>query len=96
MLPVIRFALAFAAISTASVAAAHGSTGEPVGWTFDPWVIVPLALVLAVFLIGRGRLAHRSANAARSPWLFVGGWSVLTLALVSPLHDAGERRHREA
>jgi putative membrane protein len=91
MLPVIRFALALMAMATASAASAHGSGGEPVRWIFDPWVTAPLALVLVIFLIGRGRLARRSPNAARSPWLFVGGWSVLALALISPLHEAGER-----
>ncbi len=86
----MRSAFALAAVTTASAAAAHGSAG-PVAWTFDPWVTVPLALVLVIFLIGRGRLARRSTSPARPPWLFVGGWSVLTFALVSPLHEAGER-----
>ncbi|MFL6746807.1 MAG: cytochrome c oxidase assembly protein [Sphingomicrobium sp.] len=81
-----------AAVLVASPAAAHGreSHASP-GWTLDPWVTLPLALLLMVFLIGRARLANRSRNAAPPPWLFVGGWAVLTLALVSPLHEGGER-----
>jgi cytochrome c oxidase assembly factor CtaG len=88
---VIRLALAAAAVTTASAASAHGPAGDPVGWTLDPWVIVPLALVLGIFLLGRARLASRSSNPARSPWLFVSGWGVLAFSLVSPLHEAGER-----
>jgi cytochrome c oxidase assembly factor CtaG len=57
----------------------------------DPLVTLPLAVLFAIFLVGRKRLADRSKSAARSPWLFLAGWTVLTLALVSPLHQAGER-----
>jgi cytochrome c oxidase assembly factor CtaG len=60
------------------------------GWTFDPLVTAPLALLLLMFLVGSRRLARRS-TVVRRPWLFLGGWLVLTLALVSPLHEGGER-----
>jgi putative membrane protein len=92
MLPVIRIALALAAMAAASPASAHGGGHDDhVGWTFDPWVTVPLAILLLLFVVGRDRLARRSTVQQRSPWLFLGGWTVLTLALVSPLHAAGER-----
>jgi putative membrane protein len=91
MLWVMRLALFLSAMPIASAATAHGSAGGPVSWTFDPLVIVPAALVLIIFVVGRTRLARRSTKGLRSPWLFLGGWSVLTLALVSPLHEAGER-----
>ncbi len=91
MFPVIRPMLAIAALSTASVASAHaGKHPDRAGWTFDPWVTIPLALFLILFLVGRQRLMRRSAYASRSPWLFLGGWTALTLALVSPLHEGGE------
>ena len=48
--------------------------------TLDPWVPLPLALLLAVFLTGRVRLANRSKTAPRTPWLFLAGLTVLTLA----------------
>jgi cytochrome c oxidase assembly factor CtaG len=86
-----RFAIALGALAAASPAAAHGDHHRPVGWTLDPWVTVPLAVTLLIFLIGRDRLARRSNVPRRSPWLFVGGWAVLALSLVSPLHEAGER-----
>ena len=66
----------------------HGSS---LGWTFDPWVTVPLTILLLLFLVGRQRLAGRSKIDRKRPWLFLGGWLVLTLSLVSPLHEGGER-----
>jgi cytochrome c oxidase assembly factor CtaG len=66
----------------------HGSSPD---WTFDPWVTVPLAILLLLFLVGRQRLAGRSKIDRKRPWLFLGGWLVLALSLVSPLHEGGER-----
>jgi cytochrome c oxidase assembly factor CtaG len=87
-----RTALTIALAAVAAPASAHGGEhGGHTGWTLDPWVILPLAILLLVFLVGRERLARRSAQAARPPWLFLGGWAVLTLSLVSPLHESGER-----
>jgi cytochrome c oxidase assembly factor CtaG len=60
-------------------------------WSFDPAVVVPLAVILILFLVGRARLALRSTHARPGLSLFFAGWTVLTLALVSPLHEAGER-----
>jgi cytochrome c oxidase assembly factor CtaG len=79
-------------------AAAHdtGRThSEPPGWTFDPWITVPLLLTLSVFVFGAIRLSRRSSHGAAAlrirSRLFVAGWLVLAAALVSPLHQAGER-----
>jgi putative membrane protein len=88
----IRPSLALAMLALATAASAHGGEqGAHVGWTFDPWVTVPLAVLLLVFLVGRERLGQRSTKAPPSPWMFLGGWTVLTLSLVSPLHEGGER-----
>lgn len=69
---------------------AHPVPDGPIGWTLDPWLIVPLAIALLVYGAGFVRLRAR-----RSLWrgalTFVAGWLVLTLALISPLHEAGER-----
>jgi putative membrane protein len=92
MLPVSRFVGA-AVLVGSSAALAHGRNehfGAP-GWTFDPWVVVPLGLLLLLFLVGRSRLARRSNVPRPRSWLFVGGWAILTLSLVSPLHEGGER-----
>ena len=88
----IRFS-GLALLAAAGAAAAHGveEHGQGPSWTFEPMVIVPLALLLIVFWIGFRRLSNRSNVARRAPWSFVAGWLVLTLALVSPLHQGGER-----
>ncbi len=88
----IRPLLAIVALAVATAASAHGGEhGEHVGWTFDPWVTVPLAVLLLVFLVGRERLGRRSTKSPPGPWAFLGGWTVLTLSLVSPLHQGGEQ-----
>jgi putative membrane protein len=65
------------------------------GWTLSPWVTAPLALSLAIFALGFVRLRSRSAagrkTVERDGVKFLLGWLVLTGALVSPLHEAGER-----
>ncbi|MGN6155523.1 MAG: cytochrome c oxidase assembly protein [Sphingomicrobium sp.] len=92
MLPVKRLAaLLLLAIPAAAWAHAGHEHGEAPGWEFDPLVVIPLVLALAIFLVGRARLAKRSKVDRRRSWLFVGGWAVLALSLVSPLHQAGER-----
>ena len=80
-------------LGLATPALAHGSerhAGGP-GWTLDPLVTVPLALLPLLFLVGRQRLDKRSKLERKRPWLFLAGWLVLTLSLVSPLHEGGER-----
>jgi len=62
-----------------------------VNWSFEPLVVIPLALALLVFTIGLIRLQRRSNQKRPRVWLFVGGWIALAVALVSPLHQAGER-----
>ena len=92
MLPVKRLILAAGTFAASSSASAHGGEhGASVGWTFDPWVTVPLGLLLVLFLVGRERLARRSAKSRPTSWLFLCGWMVLTLSLISPLHEGGER-----
>lgn len=59
-------------------------------WSFEPAVVIPLALLLLVFLVGRLRLQRRSNVDRPGTSYFVAGWGVLALALVSPLHEAGE------
>ena len=88
MLGVRLFALLPAFV--AAPAFAHGSHDGALGWTLSPLLVGPLALALVIYLVGWARLARRASTAVR-PGLFLGGWTVLTLALVSPLHEAGER-----
>lgn len=64
-------------------------------WTFEPWVILPLLIGAALFAVGFRRLFARSEHGARAlkrrGVLFALGWLVLAAAVVSPLHEAGER-----
>lgn len=79
-----------AAFAAASPVTAHDGTAHAPGWTLDPLILVPLALLLLVYAIGAHRLARRSAVRRRPHLLFLGGWLVLAGALVSPLHEGGE------
>jgi putative membrane protein len=60
------------------------------GWTLDPVLVVPLGLALLIYIVGWLRLARRASAPPRS-FVFLAGWTVLTLSLVSPLHEAGEK-----
>ena len=80
-------------LAVAAPALAHVGHEHPEGpsWSLDPLVTVPLGLMLLLFLVGRRRLARRSSLPRTRAWWFVAGWAVLALALVSPLHEGGER-----
>lgn len=87
----------FALALVCATANAHGNhlhdTGGP-GWTFDAWVTGPLLVSLAWFGIGFARLQARTrerASHARNLYFFLAGWLVLATALVTPLHEGGER-----
>jgi putative membrane protein len=69
----------------------HHHHADALGWTLDPVLLLPLVLTLAIFLTGWWRLSKRAANPHGRPGLFLAGWTVLTLSLVSPLHEAGEQ-----
>lgn len=80
-------------------AAAHGGAADAVGiastWTYDPWVVVPLYTSAALYLIGSRRLwRHAGPGRGVRHWqaaCFWSGWTMLALALMSPLHWLGER-----
>lgn len=74
----------------ATPAFAHGTHSGALGWTLDPLLTIPLAVTLIIYVVGWSRLSKRASTPVR-PGLFLGGWAVFTLALTSPLHEAGER-----
>jgi putative membrane protein len=91
-----RLILAVALALLPATAWAHGGThpveAGPPGWTLDPWLIMPLMGTLLIYCIGFLRLRRRGkATHWRSLFLFAAGWFVLAGALISPLHEAGER-----
>jgi cytochrome c oxidase assembly factor CtaG len=75
---------------------AHVATPEasPLAWTFEPWVVIALAVSLTLYVAGYLRLRARGAQgrAGRTARLlaFVAGWLTLVVALVSPLHALSE------
>jgi len=91
------FLAALGAAAVAAPALAHGGHDHdsPPGWTWDPWITVPLLLAALLFALGWRRLYARSsagrARLRKRASLFAAGWLVLAGALVSPLHQAGER-----
>ena len=99
MRALIRRSVAGACLLALPAAAlAHGGhphPAEPPGWTWDPWITAPLALSALLFGAGWRRLRARSGQGApelrRRAWWFAAGWMLLAGALVSPLHEAGER-----
>ncbi len=56
-------------------------------WEFDPGVVIPL--LLSAFLYAGGTRLHHGLR-TREKLCFWTGWSMLALALVSPLHPVGE------
>jgi cytochrome c oxidase assembly factor CtaG len=87
--------LALLIAAAAGPAWAHAAAAPSASWTWDPWITAPLALALGLFALGRRRLSarasHGRASLRRRALLFAAGWAVLAAALVSPLHQAGER-----
>ena len=69
--------------------------GDVPGWSLDPWITGPLALTAGLWGVGALRLWRRSGlgrdRLGRRGWTFAGGWLALAAAVVSPLHQAGER-----
>jgi cytochrome c oxidase assembly factor CtaG len=90
---------AIALVTLPSMAAGHGGTHilsqhQP-GWSFSPLVILPLLVAALLYAVGYARLRARSEGGRtlhrRNAALFAAGWLALAAALVTPLHQAGER-----
>jgi cytochrome c oxidase assembly factor CtaG len=74
---------------SAHVLRADERSAPPLGWSFDAWVVVPLAVSAVLYTVGYLRLNARSRHAksahVRQLAAFIGGWLVLVVALDSPL-----------
>ena len=70
-----------------------GRTSED-GWTPGLMIVLPLAAIAALYAVGAlrlwGRVDRGRRARLRDNLLFAGGWAVLALALLSPLHPLGE------
>ena len=90
-------ALGAVAAFAAFPAAAHHPEGAAAvaawQWSFEPWVVLPLALSLALYVRGVVRLWNRAGAGrgitARQAACFAGGWLVLALSLTSPIDTLG-------
>jgi putative membrane protein len=83
-----------AAALLAIPALAFAHEGEPLAphdlwtaWSFDPGVVLPLAVAAILYL--RGARVSRGIGPLQQAF-FWAGWTVLALSLVSPLHPLGE------
>jgi putative membrane protein len=62
------------------------------GWSFEPLVSVPLAVVAVLYIAGSGQLSRRGkADRRREQVWFWLGFASLAFALCSPLHALGTR-----
>ena len=88
-------ALLLLLMASAPAAAHAGHTHEAPGWTLDLSVTGPLMLALVIYVAGFVRLWARSTRGRpvlrNQAILYALGWLSLVIALVSPLHQAGER-----
>jgi putative membrane protein len=62
-------------------------------WSFEPWVVLLLALSASAFVVGTAKLRTSAGRwpvgIALSAASFVTGWVVLAISLVSPIHVLG-------
>jgi cytochrome c oxidase assembly factor CtaG len=95
--PLAAAVAAVGALVWAAPLAAHAGEehGDGAGWTLDPWITLPLALAALLYLVGLARLRARAERGRprldSGAWIYAAGWLTLAGALVSPLHQAGER-----
>lgn len=70
-----------------SVAWAHSAdvveSQTDFGWSFEPFVLLPMLVAAALYQAGSRRAGWRL-------WLFWSGFAAIAIALLSPLHEFGE------
>jgi len=76
--------------ATATAAFAHEATERPgTTWSFEPTVILPLAIAGILFALGTWRRRGRPGWSRAQVGFFAAGWLTLFIALVSPVHALG-------
>jgi putative membrane protein len=89
--------IVIACLLAATPAAAHSDGASSMFgiWTYDPWILIPLYTSAFLYLFGTYRLWRRAGHGRGvRRWqvaCFWTGWTMLALALTSPLHWLGER-----
>jgi putative membrane protein len=64
------------------------------GWTWPPFILMPLVLAAILYGLGTIRMLRRTANRRAFAWpilWFALGWISLVIAFDSPLHEIGEQ-----
>uniref|UniRef100_Q01RA2 Cytochrome c oxidase assembly protein n=1 Tax=Solibacter usitatus (strain Ellin6076) TaxID=234267 RepID=Q01RA2_SOLUE len=84
----------FVALAMVSAPLLFAHEGEPLkphdlwkAWSFDPGIVIPLLLTAVLYFRGASRGRGVSL---KQTFFFWAGWSILCLALLSPLHPLGE------
>lgn len=94
-LTIVRWTAPLISLMLAGEALAHvpSASGSSLlsSWNDDPWLVVPLIVSAALYMLGWRRLSHRAAPRAsrRTAFAFWAGWLTLVLALASPLDAMG-------
>ncbi|AZO28728.1 cytochrome c oxidase assembly protein [Mesorhizobium sp. M1B.F.Ca.ET.045.04.1.1] len=74
---------------------AHGWDQEADGWSLSAVTIILLGIALLLYAAGVARLWRRAGMGRGVTWwrlaCFATGWALLVVALMSPLHELGER-----
>lgn len=90
-----RAAASLLLLCAASPVLAHAGEDHGWSWSMEPWVVASLALGALIYGVGFARLWQRSGagrpRLRRDAILFLLGWGSLAAALLSPLHEAGQR-----
>ncbi|MBD8530725.1 MULTISPECIES: cytochrome c oxidase assembly protein [unclassified Massilia] len=88
--------IGFVLLLLAGAARAHDVAAPvppPLGWTFEPWVVLCLGLSALLYGLGLARLWKKSgegrARLRLQAWSFGAGWLALAAALVSPIDAMG-------
>src|SRR4051812_22609297 len=62
------------------------------GWTWPPYIIVPLVVTALLYAVGISRMRRRASRIQILPIaFFAAGWFSLLLALDSPIHEISEQ-----
>jgi putative membrane protein len=71
------------------------AAGQTLGWSFEPWVILPLLVSALGYAIGIASLWRRAGAGhgvrLRGASAFAAGWAALVVALLTPLDPLGSR-----
>src|SRR5437868_8269577 len=81
--------LAIALAAPAAFAHQANETAAFSKWSFEPAVVVPLAIAGLLFAVGAFRRFTRSGWSSAQLGCFTAGWLTLVVALVTPVHALG-------